>query len=232
MHKNITKGKVQLKILITSADENITQALDSIVIASGHISKSVTHYENFSEECNKIGADLALIDSSVKFGGKQRNILELIRDLRHDIPIILLVNSTHHVITRKNIYYIKKPLALVDLQEAIMRFSYIEQEVKEIKQIKIGTIRYDESKRVILYKDQEVLLTSLENKILKILVENNNKTITRKVLLEKVWGYSSNTHSQTIETHIWRLRKKLNIDKKSTSMLKTVRGGYCFKKDY
>ena len=232
MHKNITKGKVQLKILITSADENITQALDSIVLASGHISKSVTHYENFSEECNKIGADLALIDSSVKFGGKQRDILELIRDLRHDIPIILLVNSTHHVITRKNIYYIKKPLALVDLQEAIMRFAYMEQEVKETKQIKIGTIRYDESKRVILYKDQEVFLTSLENKILKILVENNNKTITRKVLLQKVWGYSLNTHSQTIETHIWRLRKKLNIDKKSTSMLKTVRGGYCFKKDY
>ena len=77
MHKNITKGKVQLKILITSADENITQALDSIVIASGHISKSVTHYENFSEECNKISADLALIDSSVKFGGNKRNLLFL-----------------------------------------------------------------------------------------------------------------------------------------------------------
>ena len=100
MHKNITKGKVQLKILITSADENITQALDSIVLASGHISKSVTDYENFSEECNKIGADLALIDSSVKFGGKERHILELIRDLRHDIqhPSCKTLESAHTLV--------------------------------------------------------------------------------------------------------------------------------------
>ena len=69
------------------------------------------------------------------------------------------------------------------------------------------------------------LLTRKEAELLGVLIQNAGRCMSRKVLLETVWGYKEGTRTRTLDVHIRRLRKKLGPD--GTAHIKTVlRGGY------
>ena len=66
--------------------------------------------------------------------------------------------------------------------------------------------------------------------ILSKIFKNKDKTLKEEFLLKHVWGYSSNTSSNTIKTHIWRLRKKLSSINNIMFDLETSEKGYVLKK--
>lgn len=231
MYNNIKKHKTQLKIVVSSKDKSIAEALVALVVASGNSPILVKNYEKLSDELYKLHADLVLIDTFDKHSKQQKDLVKIINSLVTKIPIILAVNSNDDLKTNSNVYFLKKPISVVDFKEAIKTFAYMKQKIDAIRPIKIANLQYYEDKRIFMHRGKEISLTSLENKIFKILLDNLNKTVTRKILLNKVWGYSSDVNSQTIETHIWRLRKKLGVNENSSSILKTVKGGYCLNKN-
>jgi len=72
----------------------------------------------------------------------------------------------------------------------------------------------------------KVRLTDKETSILKYLYRQGPKTITRDVLLKEVWGYNNRVTTHTLETHIYRLRQKIERDPSNPRLLVTEEGGY------
>jgi len=72
----------------------------------------------------------------------------------------------------------------------------------------------------------KVRLTDKETSILKYLYRQGPKTITRDVLLKEVWGYNNRVTTHTLETHIYRLRQKIDRDPSNARLLVTEEGGY------
>jgi DNA-binding response OmpR family regulator len=72
----------------------------------------------------------------------------------------------------------------------------------------------------------KVRLTDKETSILKFLYRQGPKTISREVLLKEVWGYNNRVTTHTLETHIYRLRQKIERDPSHARLLVTEEGGY------
>ena len=75
-------------------------------------------------------------------------------------------------------------------------------------------------------KNRKIRLTDKESNILKFLYRAAGKPVPRQRLLDGVWGYSKGVTTHTLETHIYRLRQKIEADPSRTRLLLTVAGGY------
>ena len=75
-------------------------------------------------------------------------------------------------------------------------------------------------------RNRKVRLTDKESNILKFLYRAAGKPVSRQVLLNEVWGYSSSVTTHTLETHIYRLRQKIEADPSRARLLLTSAGGY------
>jgi DNA-binding response OmpR family regulator len=75
-------------------------------------------------------------------------------------------------------------------------------------------------------KGSKIRLTEKETSILKFLYRAGEKVVTREVLLHEVWGYNANVTTHTLETHIYRLRQKVEKDPSNAELLVTEMGGY------
>ncbi len=76
---------------------------------------------------------------------------------------------------------------------------------------------------------KKIELTILENRILLYFLQNMSRVISRDELMQVVWGYSSNVNTRTLDMHIVRLRKKIEVNPDKPAYLQTVRGmGYKF----
>jgi DNA-binding response OmpR family regulator len=75
-------------------------------------------------------------------------------------------------------------------------------------------------------RNRKVRLTDKESNILKYLYRAGGRPVPRQVLLNEVWGYSNSVTTHTLETHIYRLRQKIEADPSRNRMLLTEGGGY------
>lgn len=76
---------------------------------------------------------------------------------------------------------------------------------------------------------KKIELTILENRILLYFLQHIGRVISRDELMQVVWGYSSNVNTRTLDMHIVRLRKKIELNPDKPAYLQTVRGmGYKF----
>jgi DNA-binding response OmpR family regulator len=82
------------------------------------------------------------------------------------------------------------------------------------------------SKHLINERGSKLRLTEKETAILRFLYRAGQAVVTRDVLLKEVWGYNSNVSTHTLETHIYRLRQKIERDPTKSQLLITEAGGY------
>jgi DNA-binding response OmpR family regulator len=74
--------------------------------------------------------------------------------------------------------------------------------------------------------DRKIRLTEKETAILKFMIRAGDRNISRDVLLNEVWGYNSGVTTHTLETHVYRLRQKIEQDPSNAELLVTEPGGY------
>jgi DNA-binding response OmpR family regulator len=75
-------------------------------------------------------------------------------------------------------------------------------------------------------KNRRIRLTEKEAAILKFLYRAGTRAVARQVLLNEVWGYNAAVTTHTLETHIYRLRQKIEPDPANARLLVTEGGGY------
>ena len=122
--------------------------------------------------------------------------------------------------------YIAKPFKFAVLLARI-RAQLRQHEQSEDAVFTIGHYSFRPAQKLLVEEDGgKVRLTEKETAILKYLYRAEQKVITRDILLEEVWGYNSGVTTHTLETHIYRLRQKIEKDPSNSSLLVTESGGY------
>ncbi len=122
--------------------------------------------------------------------------------------------------------YVTKPFKFAVLL-ARVRAHLRSHEQNEDAVFKIGPYEFRPSvKMLAAEEDRKIRLTEKETSILKFLYRAGGKPVTRDVLLDEVWGYNSGVTTHTLETHVYRLRQKIEPDPSHASILLTEAGGY------
>lgn len=122
--------------------------------------------------------------------------------------------------------YVAKPFKFAVLL-ARVRAQLRQHEQSEEAVFTIGPYTFRPSAKLLVDgKGGKVRLTEKETSILKFLYRAGDKVITRDVLLHEVWGYNAGITTHTLETHIYRLRQKIEKDPANAQLLITEGGGY------
>ncbi len=122
--------------------------------------------------------------------------------------------------------YVTKPFKFAVLLARI-RAQLRQHDQSEDAVFTIGSYSFKPASKVLLdEKGGKVRLTEKETSILKYLYRAGEKLVTRDVLLAEVWGYNSGVTTHTLETHIYRLRQKIEKDPSNAELLVTETGGY------
>jgi DNA-binding response OmpR family regulator len=123
--------------------------------------------------------------------------------------------------------YVTKPFKFAVLLARI-RAQLRQHEQSEDAVFSIGHYTFQPSQKILTEEENgvKIRLTEKETAILKYLYRAEKKVITRDVLLEEVWGYNSGVTTHTLETHIYRLRQKIERNPSNAQLLVTESGGY------
>jgi DNA-binding response OmpR family regulator len=162
-----------------------------------------------------------------------REVCRLMRRANVNTPIIMLTGADSDADTILGLDsgandYITKPFRL-NVLLAHIRAQLRQHEQSEDATFGIGPYTFKPSSKMLLLDDEKktkVRLTEKETAILKYLCRAGNKAIGRDVLLSEVWGYNAGVTTHTLETHIYRLRQKIENDPSNAILLVTEPGGY------
>jgi len=122
--------------------------------------------------------------------------------------------------------YVLKPFKFSVLLARI-RAHLRSHEASEDATFRIGPYEFRPAMRLLVdASDKKVRLTDKETSILRYLYRSGEKPVGRDELLREVWGYNANVTTHTLETHIYRLRQKIEPDAQSPKLLITETGGY------
>ncbi|MEZ5840359.1 MAG: response regulator transcription factor [Hyphomicrobiales bacterium] len=175
-------------------------------------------------------ADLVVMDVGLP-DMDGREAVKLIRKNGFKAPIIMLTGHTTDSDTILGLEagandYVTKPFRFAVLL-ARVRAQLRQHEQSEDAVFSIGPYSFRPSAKVLLdEKGAKIRLTEKETAILKFLYRAGEKVIGRDVLLHEVWGYNSGVTTHTLETHIYRLRQKIERDPSNAELLVTESGGY------
>ncbi|MEM8772336.1 MAG: response regulator transcription factor [Pseudomonadota bacterium] len=122
--------------------------------------------------------------------------------------------------------YVVKPFKFGVLM-ARVRAHLRSHEQSEDAVFKVGHYEFRPAvKMLVTEDDKKIRLTEKETSILKFLYRAGGKPVTRDILLDEVWGYNSGVTTHTLETHVYRLRQKIEPDPSNATILLTEGGGY------
>ncbi|WP_455269811.1 response regulator transcription factor [Rhizobium herbae] len=122
--------------------------------------------------------------------------------------------------------YVTKPFRFAVLLARI-RAQLRQHEQSEDATFNVGPYTFKPGQKLLtLENGQKIRLTEKEAAIIRYLYRADQKVVTRDVLLEEVWGYNSGVTTHTLETHVYRLRQKIERDPSNAEILVTENGGY------
>ncbi|MBR6409399.1 MAG: response regulator transcription factor [Alphaproteobacteria bacterium] len=200
-----------LNVLIVSENEAFKQDLCAQILA---------HAQGYA--CNEtLKPDIVVLD-------EQYQLLDSLQEKYERVPVfVLLKKGDKKREETPFIKYVSKPFSLsvflnliqsaihfiLSSDAGVLTFNGYELSAfeKEIKNLKTG---------------EKIKLTEREVSMLLYLYKTKDKPISKTEFLEEVWGYSPDVSTHTIETHIYRLRQKVEKDKNWPELISTENGGY------
>jgi DNA-binding response OmpR family regulator len=160
-----------------------------------------------------------------------REAVKMLRKGGTKCPIIMLTGNDTEADTVLGLEsgandYVTKPFRFAVLLARI-RAHLRQHEASEDAQFAIGPYTFRPgSKMLVDEKSRKVRLTEKETAILRYLYRAGQKVVTRDILLQEVWGYNAAVTTHTLETHVYRLRQKIEKDPSNARILVTDAGGY------
>ncbi|UTO28349.1 response regulator transcription factor [Bartonella harrusi] len=146
-------------------------------------------------------------------------------------PIIMITNHSTNCDTLLDLEtgandYVIKPFRFAVLLARI-RVQLRQYEQNDDAVFSIGPYSFKPRQRLLVDQcNKKMHLTEKEAAILKYLYSTNDKIVSRETLLEQIWGYNKNVVTHTLETHIYRLRQKIEKDPSNAQILLTDQNGY------
>jgi DNA-binding response OmpR family regulator len=219
------------KILIVEDDPELREALSEQL--SLHEEFEAVTADNGSKgvQAAKAGQiDLVIMDVGLPdIDG--REAVRILRKNGFKAPIIMLTGHDTDSDTILGLEsgandYVTKPFRFAVLLARI-RAQLRQHEASEDAVFTIGPYTFRPSSKLLLNpKGSKLRLTEKETSILRYLYRAGQRPVSRETLLQEVWGYNSGVTTHTLETHIYRLRQKIENDAAAPAILVTEAGGY------
>jgi len=182
----------------------------------------VKYYENLNLCLSNIEIEKKIV---VFFVNKENQ--DFLNNIKiNDMPFLFVTNEN----PSKFFYHydfnecLNKPFSIFDFEKKIISL-VAKYEYKKNSLIKLNNYVIDKNERKIRSNDKSLKLSEKEINFL-ILFSKNNEPIGKKLLLKKVWNYSEDSETHTVETHIHRLRKKILDKFGDNDFIKNNNNGY------
>ena len=219
------------RILLVDDDEDLRDALSEQIMMTEEF--DVFEAEDGHSALTKAKEalyDLVILDVGLP-DTDGRELCRLMRKQGVKCPIIMLTGHTTDADTILGLDagandYIAKPFKFPVLLARI-RAQLRQHEQSEDAVFQLGPYTFKPSMKILIDSDdRKVRLTEKETNILKYLYRATDNVVPRDVLLHEVWGYNAGVTTHTLETHIYRLRQKIEPDPGNARLLVTESGGY------
>ena len=222
------------KILIIEDEPDIRKTLEYNISKEGYKVLCASSLSKGKEHINSSDFSLILLDLMLPDGSG----LDLCREIKSDkdkssTPIIILTAKDDEVDKVVGFElgaddYVTKPFSVRELIlriKAVLKRGAEKKETLEVQR-QFGELIMDIDSHEVFVNNEQIILTALEFRLLRQLVDRRGRVQSRDQLLSDVWGYSSEVTTRTVDTHIKRLREKLGTMGK---YVQTIRGvGYKF----
>ena len=219
------------KILMIDDDEDLRDALvDQLSIIEEFEVLEAGNAQGAIDLTKENDFDLLILDIGLP-DADGRELCKLLRKQGVKCPIIMLTGQDSDADTILGLDagandYVTKPFKFPVLL-ARMRAQLRQHEHSEDANFAVGPYLFKPAHKVLLMQDGgKIRLTEKETNILKFLLRSADAIVARDTLLHEVWGYNANVTTHTLETHIYRLRQKIEPDPARVSLLITESGGY------
>jgi DNA-binding response OmpR family regulator len=219
------------KVLLIDDDEDLREALSEqlLVTEDFDVHEGASGAETL-EKVKQHSYDLMVLDVGLP-DTDGRELCRLIRKQGVKCPILMLTGHDTDSDTILGLDagandYITKPFKFPVLL-ARMRAQLRQHELSEDAIFVLGPYTFKPSlKLLVTSDDKKIRLTEKETNILKFLYRSTEDVVPRDILLHEVWGYNAGVTTHTLETHIYRLRQKIEPDPGKARLLVTENGGY------
>ncbi len=219
------------KILMVDDDEDLREALaDQLVLTDDFdVFEAGTGTEGLARAKEAL-YDLVILDVGLP-DMDGRELCRLMRKQGVKAPILMLTGHDTDSDTILGLDagandYVSKPFKFPVLLARI-RSQLRQHEQSEDAVFTVGPYTFKPAAKMLLTEDdRKIRLTEKETNILKFLYRASDGVVARDVLLHEVWGYNAGVTTHTLETHIYRLRQKIEPDPSNARILLTESGGY------
>ena len=224
----------KIRILVVEDEAAIRTGLIDVFVFHGYEAEGVADGREGLQKALAGTYDLVLLDVMLP-GINGFDICNRVRECDRDLPIIMLTakNEDADVIQGLSLGaddYVAKPFSVTQLVlrvQAVLRRSRVGMEQADV--LRVGDIDIDVRSRSGRRGDETLAFTRRELEILQYLVAHEDRPVSREELLAKVWGYAKDLgiETRTVDIHVAKLRRKLELDPAEPRHLLTVRGaGY------
>jgi DNA-binding response OmpR family regulator len=219
-HVLIVDDEAELR---TALAEQLALHEEFVVHTADTAANSIAYVKNERVDCVLMDVGLPDMDG--------REAVKAIRRNGYRGPVIMLTAHTSDADTILGLEagandYVTKPFKFAILLARI-RAQLRQHEASEDAVFAVGPYTFRPgAKLLVSQKGSKLKLTEKETAILRFLYRAGQKVVTRDVLLQEVWGYNSAVTTHTLETHIYRLRQKIESDPSNARILVTEAGGY------
>jgi two-component system response regulator RegX3 len=234
--KSNARTNKRIHVLVVEDEESFVEALNIGLDREGFDVSVARDGQEALNIFSRDTFDLVLLDLMLpKLSG-----LDVCRSIRNlsDVPIIIVSAKGEEVdmVLMLEIGaddYVTKPYRLRELvarMRAVLRRREVHDQIDVIDEvIEQGPIRMDIDARRCFVNGEEIKLRKKEFALLRLLLENPGRVLTREVLIDRVWGNDYVGDTKTLDVHIKRLRSLIEDDPKAPVHITTVRGvGYRF----
>jgi DNA-binding response OmpR family regulator len=220
-------------LLLVDDDESLRESLrDQLQLHEEFIIQEAASGAAALEIAKDATHDLLILDVGLP-DMDGREVCRLMRRNGVNAPIIMLTGADTEADTILGLDsgandYVTKPFKLGVLLARI-RAQLRQHERSEDAIFNIGPYSFRPAAKMLVdpeNDDRKIRLTEKETAILKYLFRAGEKVIGRDVLLNEVWGYNSGVTTHTLETHVYRLRQKIERNPLNAELLVTEPGGY------
>jgi len=219
------------KILIIDDDDDLRESLtDQLALHEEFDTVSASAAADGLDKAKKEHVDLVLLDVGLP-DMDGRETCKVLRKNGFKSPIIMLTGQDSDADMILGLEsgandYVTKPFRFAVLL-ARVRAQLRQHEQSEDAVFTIGHYTFRPAAKMLIDEQgSKIRLTEKETSILKYLYRAGEKIVTRDVLLHEVWGYNAGVTTHTLETHIYRLRQKIERDPSNAELLLTETGGY------
>ena len=230
-------SKSGARILVVDDEIEIMRALQRSLTAHGFEVFTAASGEDALEAIAHYRPDLILLDLGLP-GMSGLEVCKQVR-MQSNLPIIVLsVKDTERdkvlALDLGADDYVSKPFSmnevLARVRVALRHAAQIQSGTEPI--FTVGPLRVDFAQRQVQVNGQEVKLTPTEYDLLKVLINNSGKIMTRQMLLSQVWGTGYGSEAHYLHVYIGQLRRKIEPDPAHPRFILTISGvGYRFNSD-